>query len=317
MILFIGDNHFKDHPSFLEGLRRLYKEHFIPNYKDCTLILTGDVLDSAVKVRWNLYNEIIELLKQFKSVHIVTGNHDISDTTGNCLLPLMHQGNFTVYTQPTEVTIESHTFLMLPHTTHEQMKSYEEMEGEYDYIVTHFAPPGKAWGVGEIELKKLKARQAVIYGHIHDYEIYRDRNDNFNLIIGVPQTTRNGETRRKMYGVIHPSGEYELRECPVFFDILTIPYGLIPEDKTMMYNVVDAPSIDVALDFYKDFLIRREGIQTKSLSQMLFSSAEGGLQAIKEKNKVSFEERLARVVEASKLKPDEKSLIEHYLAKVV
>jgi DNA repair exonuclease SbcCD nuclease subunit len=292
-IIVLGDIHFKTEPKpFYEGILKLFHEYLIPEYKDDTIILTGDVLDSASKVRWDLYDEMIHIFNKFKEVHINLGNHDYSDTVGNSLKPLTRLSNVSLYTKETEISINGLKFLFLPYQDLEYMqKVYTSYEWEGDYCITHIAPPNSSYGIGEIDLQNIKVNKAIIHGHIHTYSEFNDKLKNKNIILGVPQTTRNLEQDSiKKVCVIDDKGEYTLLPLPVYYTIQDVTFGEYPENRNNLLNVIDAPSKKAVFDLYKEYYIRLEGIKTKVNSEELLITLED----IQNKNDSLLETKISK-----------------------
>lgn len=313
-IVVIGDIHFKTEPKpFHDGLMNLFYEHIIPTYKNDTLILTGDVLDSASKVRWDLYDEMINIFSKFHQVHIVVGNHDYSDTVGNALKPLAKLSNISLYPKETDIVINGLKFLFLPYQDLEYMqKIYTDYVWEGDYCVTHIAPPNSSFGIGEIELKGIKVNKAIIHGHIHTYSEFTDTLKNKNIILGVPQTTRNLEQHSLKKVCIIENGNYSLVPLPEYYTIQDVVFGEFPENKNNLINVLEAPSKKAVFDMYKDYHVRLEGIQVKTNSEELSIS----LDDIKNKNESLLESRIAKFYKEREISTEIQNCINSYLLKV-
>jgi hypothetical protein len=222
-----------------------------------------------------VYDKVISYLLQFKEVHIVTGNHDRSDQIGNSLLPLKHFRTIYVYEDVVEVYIEGILFLMLPFQGLDKMKEYPSIKKEYDYVVTHIAPPGTSWGIGEIDLN-LTVKKAIINGHIHNYKTWKDKLGNTQYLIGTPQCTRNLEQKdeRKGIEINCKTKDYTLIDLPVFYTIEDIEYGNEPTSKNNLLNIKNAPSVVAVYEKYKGYNIRHEGIQILRTASTLSSLDE-------------------------------------------
>lgn len=313
-IIIIGDIHFKTEPKpFHDGLMKLFYEHIIPTYKDDILILTGDVLDSASKVRWDLYDEIINIFSKFSQVHIVVGNHDFSDTVGNALKPLTKLSNVHVYPQETEVIINGLKFLFLPYQDLDYMqKVYTDYEWEGDYSVTHIAPPNTSYGIGEIELKNVKVNNAIIHGHIHTYSEFEDSLKNKNIILGVPQTTRNLEQNSIKKVCVIDSKGYSLNNLPEYYTIQDIIFGEFPENKNNILNVKEAPSKKAVFDLYKDYFIRLEGIECKINKDEISITLED----IQNKNESLLEHKISKFYKEKDISNEIQNCINSYYLKI-
>ena len=314
-IIVIGDIHFKTEPKpFHDGLMKLFYEHLIPEYGNCKIILTGDVLDSASKVRWDLYDEMINIFSKFKEVHINLGNHDYSDTVGNSLKPLNRLSNIQIYDKETEVEINGLKFLFLPYQHLDYMqKVYTNYKWEGDYVITHIAPPNTSFGIGEIALMDIKVNYAIIHGHIHTHSKFSDTNNNMNIILGVPQTTRNLEQNaiKHICLIDTNKGDYQLKQLPIYFTIQDIEYGEFPENRNNLLNIKNAPSKKAVFDMYKEYFIRLEGIECKVSEDMPID-----LLQLQEKNDSLLEAKISSFYLKKEVSNDVQNCINSYYLKV-
>jgi predicted phosphodiesterase len=256
MILIIGDLHFKTKEpyktKYIEFIEDLYK-----SYPDSTLIFTGDFFDKSNPHSEDEVDSILDYVLKFKSVHIVTGNHEISNRTGNPLAPLNRISNLHIYRVPTHVEIDGIKFLMLPYLYNmEEMKNYNAITETTDYVVSHVAYPGTNRGApDEINLSSIKAK-AWFYGHIHEPQDF-----GLHHIIGVPNTTRHGEQDWQKRMVVIENGTYRFQNLEDKIRFETISFGAEPDSKDSILNVIDAPSVQAVLKKYKQNYIRKQGIK--------------------------------------------------------
>lgn len=260
-IFIIGDVHWKDSPYGL-GLARLF-DYWAVNYPESVFIFTGDFFDTS-RPHWLTFTQAVKKLKALKSeIHIVQGNHDVYHNVGSALEPFREYG-FNVYSEKTEVTIEGIPFLFLPHTDAKTMAKYPELEFKDGIVVTHFAPTGANWGIGELDLPFVE-NCIIIHGHIHipDHD-RRKWNNNVEHILGVPQTTRQGEEgiTKYMCQVISKS-EVKFLPLPTYFDIFDIKYGDTPSfgEAIPLLRVNEAPSEDAVYELYCDYFIKTDEIK--------------------------------------------------------
>jgi len=273
MIIFLGDVHFKQKQPYYNSTCELF-EYLLKEYPNSTLVQTGDFFDTSNPHSELLVDKAIHYLLKFKEVHIISGNHELSNRTGNPLYLLNRIDKLNVYLEPKEVLIEDENFLMLPYLYNlKQMKelyeTYDCTNGTIDYVVSHVAYPNTNFGSpDEINLSNIKAKY-YIYGHIHKPQSY----DNHH-IIGVPITTRYGEHEWvKQIGVLQ-NNNFELREIPSFINFEDVDFNNEPESNTSILNVYNAPSVKAVLQKYKNYNIRLEGIKL-----------------INEENKISYNEQ--------------------------
>ena len=234
MIVIIGDTHIKNSEPHLYGLRKFF-EWLIQNYKDANIISLGDLYDQS-----SPYNpieaEFIGYMKQFKSFHILEGNHTISRRSGSGILHLQHHDSIFIYTDKIEIEIDGHKFLMLP-WKYNAKETYESIEGNYDYILTHVTPPQCAFGDEGIQLH-LKGQ--YIHGHTHMQIDFIDAFKQNHKVIGIPVVTRNSENQE--YRIFTIDSKLQEIKVPIFFEYQTLNYGEFPENKNNILNIKCCPS---------------------------------------------------------------------------
>ena len=128
-ILLITDQHFgvrNDNQYFLDHYKKFYSEIVVPFIKQSdidTVICLGDTFDKrrsinfmsldAAKEMW--FDQLEELNVK---MHMLVGNHDIyykNTLRVNAPSELLGQyGNISVYTEPTTVTFDGVSVLLLP-----------------------------------------------------------------------------------------------------------------------------------------------------------------------------------------------------------
>ena len=260
MIIFLGDVHFKQKQPYYNSVCQLL-EYLLKEYPNSILVQTGDFFDTSNPHSELIVDKAIQYLLQFKEVHIISGNHELSNRTGNPLYLLNRIDKLNVYLEPKEVLIEDEIFLMLPYLYNlKQMKelyeTYDCTNGTIDYVVSHVAYPNTNFGnADEINISHIKANK-FIYGHIHKPQAY----DN-HIIIGVPVTTRYGEHEWvKQIGVLQDD-VFELREIPSFINFENLEFNEEPNSDTSILNVYNAPSVKAVIQRYKNYHIRLEGIK--------------------------------------------------------
>lgn len=256
MIITIGDLHIKENKSYKKASYS-FLNYLIKNYKGENLIFTGDFFNDSKPNNITVY-EVLGSLKNFKSVHILTGNHEINEIgvrKGNPLIPLFHIENFHIYTEPKEVHIEGLKFLMLPYLYNVKgmKEQYEKIETEVDYVISHVSYPGTNFGnIDEVNLRKIKATR-FFYGHIHEPNNFDD-----HIILGVPVSTRYGEHLwKKQIGIIKDNKEFYLKEIPHFLQFEEIKFGEEPKDINSILCIYDAPSVSSVKKKYKEFQIQK------------------------------------------------------------
>jgi len=254
MIVIIGDTHIKSSEYHLYGLRKLF-EWLLDNYKDANVISLGDIYDVSSPHN-SLESEFIGYFKQFKSFHILEGNHTLSKRSGSALQHLTHHDNIHVYQNKTEIEIEDNKFLILP-WKYNAKEEYEKLEGKYDYILTHVTPPQVAFGDEGIQ---LNLKGIYIHGHTHMQSSFVDINKQKHFVVGIPVVTRNGENQE--YQVLTIDNKvFDSVKVPVFFEYETLEYPELPKNKNNILNIIKAPSYEVVYEKYRGYNIRHEGIK--------------------------------------------------------
>ena len=247
-MIVIGDIHAKYKEPYLSATYNFF-DWLLDNYRDENIIQVGDLFDTA-SPHAEVEYRIADYITQFRSFHILSGNHDQNRRVSNTLLPLQVHDKVFVYTEKTEVTIEGHSILMLPYV---ENKSYEEIKWEGQYCFLHMTDLQNQFASEGIDTSKIKATK--IWGHTHTYSAYDD-----NIIIGVPTKTRHGESDNKVIEITE-NGNINYIDHPSYFEFETLAYGKFPENKNNILNIVEAPSRQAVFETYKDYYIREEGIE--------------------------------------------------------
>lgn len=267
MIIHINDLHIKNQQPFLNGNRELFK-WLIENYKDETLIIGGDLWDTSNPFAEN-EAEFIGYIKQFKQVFINVGNHDQSRRSGNSLLHLSHHDNITVFSKKAEIEIEGLKCLFLPYI-HNMKEEYENIEWNGDYCFIHGENIEDSFGETGLILKGIKAEQ--IFSHIHMKKEYKNRH-----VPGVAIPSRNLEINNPIITI--DNGKISYIDHPIWFEYQDINYGEFPENKNNILNIKAAPSYPSVWEMYKDYYVRKEGIEiirTENDTNIITTEFEAG-----------------------------------------
>lgn len=260
-IVIIGDIHAKKGEPFRSTVKKFFNWLY-ENFSQDTIIQVGDLFDSS-SPHAEVEEEVIGLLKRFKKVYILSGNHDYSRVHGNTLLPLIHHDNLTIITDIYEEVIDNISFLFLPYKYGDMKEKYEALTGEYAYIVTHTTPKQLAFGEEGID---YKLKGFYIHGHIHVTSRYDFRDDygNQHFVLGVPFPTRYGE-QRDFHVILALENEKKsnIITLPYFHSYETIKFGEEPQNKNNILNIIDAPDANSVYERYTGYYIREEGIELK------------------------------------------------------
>jgi predicted phosphodiesterase len=265
-IIIVGDIHAKNKEPFkttvIKFLTWLYT-----TFPDSVIIQCGDLFDSS-SPHAEIEETVIGLLKKFKKVFIISGNHDYSKIHGNTLLPLIHHENLNIILAPTETVIDNCKFLFLPYKYGRMKEEYENLKGDYDFIITHTTPSFVAFGDEGID---YQLQGTFIHGHTHIVKAkFHNDGKNTHIFLEVPYPTRFGEHLIDKHSVIALRYDketnnkcLEYKEIPFFFTYETIKFGDQPTDKNNIINVIDAPDSNSVYEMYKGFHIRDEGIELR------------------------------------------------------
>jgi len=261
-MIIVGDLHLVNKEPYRKSKIELL-DWLLNNYKDETIIFLGDLFDVNY-IHSDLVYYTMDVLKHFKKVYLLTGNHDVLryKRFGNILMPFEHFSNITVITDVEEIEIEGMRCLFLPYKNdHKKMKEYENLKGAYSKIFTHITPVEVAFGDEGIQ---LNFEGEYIHGHTHIYpqKSFIDTNNQKHFIIGVPLPTRNGEEKQehKIFK-IELNKKIEEIKVPEFMTIQTIKFGEEITNKNDIYNIIDAPDKKSVYEKYEGFYIRDEGIK--------------------------------------------------------
>jgi len=247
-MVYVADLHIKEKEIYRNASFK-FLNWLSDNYLNDEIILGGDLFDAS-SINHDIVSEVTRILKQFRKIHIVTGNHDYSKRLSNILLSLQHHENIFVYDKETEIIIEGKKCLMLPYRYN--MDHYKTMEWEGDFCFAHFTPIQEQFDNEGIDTLGIKAKK--IFGHIHTANEY----ENGNLIIpGVPVITRYLEQNNP---ILEIKGNTVTKiEAPKFFDICDIEFG-DGINLDYLYNIKNVPSYEALYKMYPAINIREEGV---------------------------------------------------------
>ena len=195
---FVSDLHFGVRNASVEWLNNqvsFFENFMIPNTeKNSYLIIGGDIFDNRQNLNIFVFHTVTNLFKRlsehFKEIHIIIGNHDISNKTTNEVNALSIFNlipNIFVYEKPELKILNGTKFLFLPWSNHEEYKVIQQYKPqEPDYLVMHTDISSLklnkyreiSGGVSMLELTDFKY---VFNGHIH----YRQEKDNI-VMMGCP-----------------------------------------------------------------------------------------------------------------------------------
>lgn len=261
-IIFLGDTHatnthkglsFKGLLSSMDWLRSQY------NVSETILIQTGDLYDKSTPHRDEVEVPLTEILKEYKEVHVIAGNHD-EGSTGLAISSMGQHPNIHTYSEFTKVMIEGLSFGMMPYIKKDPASMnevYGKCKDKFAFRVIHAHPKESNRGIEEVSFL-VDADIATVHGHQHKPFEYGKN----GISVGVFQTSRNGEQDWIKRYLEYDTETKKLKSIPlpVFHTIKTIEYGDEVEDTLNFYNIINAPSQQSAYKKYKHLHIRDNGI---------------------------------------------------------
>lgn len=296
MIVCLGDIHLRDDkPYYVKTCEAFldWFEHWELNNPHNSLILTGDLVEKNLLTgKVAMYLERLISTSRFNMIYICVGNHDIKNIQGETQLAYAFfklKSNVKVYEEATEVTIEGHDVLMMPHfngtnklgmTMNDYYSSLYQNKGfkcNYELLVGHFSLGDQIFDSSSdhiTDIDKLNARKLCL-GHIHT------RGINPEHYIGSVFAGKKGENDYTRSAWVFDGKSWTEERLPVFNEFLQVTYpNELPKSNAMIpiYTVLNCASEAVAKDFYGDIDIR------KTTLDLLDSSAG--------KNSEDFDERV-------------------------
>jgi len=251
-MIVIADLHIKSVEPFYSSIKQ-FLEHLIETYPNDEVVQLGDIFDTST-IHGDVLYEITDILKRFKKIHILQGNHDTSRRAGLLTKHMNHHDNIVVYDKMTEVEIEGHRCLMCP-WIYNSKEVYEQVGWEGSYAFFHVTNPEDSFHEEDgVNTDKIKAYQ--VFGHTHTSHYIRDN----KIVLGIQIPSRNLETACD-YLYVDKNGGKDFIVPPKYFEYQDINYGEFPENKNNIINVRNAPSFQSVWDMYKGYNVRREGIE--------------------------------------------------------
>lgn len=256
-IYFLTDIHFgvrNASDEWLMNQMSYFNDFFIPfvkadNVKEKYLFIGGDLFDNRQSINIRILHSVIQLFKDlskiFKEIHIILGNHDISNKTTNDINVVSILGlldNITVYKDPNIYTIGNSSFLFLPWANHNENIYLQEYQN-VDYVLMHTDINTLRFnkytqindGVEIIYLSKFKK---VFSGHIH----YGQEKDNV-IMLGSPyHMTRNDINNKK----------YVYTLDPYTHEIEKIENNFSPEFKEIDFNDLIEMTLPEANEYFRN-----------------------------------------------------------------
>jgi hypothetical protein len=281
MICILGDLHLSSAKPYLVKVGEAFLEWFDGwehNKKGNELILAGDLLQSAVNGGVVLYQlQMLAELSRFDKIHIIPGNHDLKWREGVPQLGFdffRHNPKIVIYDRITEVTIQDHRFLLMPHYIPEKGESdmvtaysiaYATFKGPYDCVVGHFMEEAASiiGAIGGIHnIRKINSKY-ICLGHVHTKidPVYIES-------VYACKISEASGTRSAWIFENHEKREELL---PVFLDYVTIKYGdPLPPQKAIVtvYTFTGCRSESLVYSKYGSDIFIRKVVQDLSVGSI-------------------------------------------------
>jgi DNA repair exonuclease SbcCD nuclease subunit len=213
----ISDTHFGVYPinsdKWLKMMVKYFKEFFIPLLKKESLpgdivIHCGDLFDNRNQIPVEVISTVIDLFEeigQILPVHMLIGNHDISNKSTNDInspKSIKFIPNITLYETTTKVRFDNRDVLMMPWVEHknEQIALLRKYSG-CDYLFCHSDLNGARLHLksvahknrDKIEVVEFGGFKKVYSGHIHLVQ----RSANFTFVGSPYEMDRNDMSNQK------------------------------------------------------------------------------------------------------------------------
>lgn len=211
-ILLIGDTHLGlGYPNSVDKWFKTHKEYFdnflLPLIKtelneNDIIVHLGDLFDNRTIIPINILNyaqKILEEISDVCPIHIIVGNHDLynkSTNEVNTVKIFKYIPNVHVYEEPTKITFNEKSILLLPWVTKkkDQVKILKEYSG-CDYLFCHSDLNGAKMHLtsvahknkDKIDVEEFSGYKSVYSGHIHLTQV----NKNFTFAGSIFQMDRN------------------------------------------------------------------------------------------------------------------------------
>lgn len=273
-VIITGDEHIRSEEPFYSA-KTDYFNWFVEqefNNEGNTLINTGDFFHSKSPTPKDYslaYNYLSKC--KFQKVYILRGNgaHEFNVTRKTyATYPLEQLDNVEVVKKPTVITINSVSFLLLPHmpswelngqTLKEYYEEYVQQlvtEGKntYNYIIGHFFHKN---GFGDdIDISALKGKRRMGHNHVPSKD---------GEYVGINTITRSDEAGCDLF-LNEINNGYGVKEekirIPRFLDYATIDYekdSSLKESVSTytLYNVKNAPDEKSIYQKYGDIIVNK------------------------------------------------------------
>ncbi len=249
--LVIGDLHLKEDKLSQEIFVYFWnwiKTILLPNE---SIIQLGDLFHRSI-YPGPIIDLAIKTLQKFNHITIIQGNHDFKQEIGSLLEPLTNFKNLEIIDKPCSKNILGLKCLLLPSKSN--MKIYEQLDGNYNYIFGHYASIEDSFFTKEgLDLSHLNGVQ--VRGHIHSHIIHSEK----SITLGTPYITRFDERKNINFKIlrIFENGVYQFIDVPKIFEYYTINYGDQVKSECPFFKlyIQNASSIREARQMYKDYNI--------------------------------------------------------------
>jgi predicted phosphodiesterase len=327
----IGDIHFDDSRPWSIKVAQKVIEGIVNsplNISENTLVLLGDLTERS-SISGTVYSMLMSLFVQlkYKEVYILVGNHDgklnmfgkpvlVYDFIRSKALKDRLFKNFTIVSEPKEITLEGMDFLFLPHIFNDgrrSLKDYErnltkhwniDVTKKYTSVFGHFTStfldvPGE-----KIDVSYLKS-DFYCFGHIHN------PTDHYQGSYVPNSIAEAGKIRQVR---VYENGKQFIVDAPYILEYSAVKFpDPLPSSGAdiTVWTVHNCKDEEVARDHYGDVFIRR-CIYDIAMDNEDFDKLAKALAGDDEEG-VSIEAMFDEWVAFSKLTPELKEKAKQYL----
>lgn len=269
MVIVVKDLHLKESEPYFSAqaafLSWILSQEW-NNSKNC-LIQLGDLFNNSCPTpkEYNLAETFLSKVN-FKTVYLLAGNHDWSDTKKTfSILPLQNIKNTKLILEKEIIEIEGKRCAFLPYKN-KYREEYSEVSDDFtntDLVFHHLEDETIAFGKNKqgINLSKWKGKR--IGGHIHKSQK--------NYELGMPVQSRVDEKGQKNNLFCIDGNKESYISIPKFLDYYDVEYGEpLPkvEAQFPIWDIHNAPSPSEARKFYFGNYIRKVFIKNKKESSI-------------------------------------------------
>jgi len=277
-IVNVGDIHIKHDYPFSKANERFIHWFCNQDFNNSNniVVFSGDILDKSISS--GAVNEMMLMLfnkLRFKTIYVITGNHDVSRTKGSGLRPLEHFKNLHLIREPEVIDIHGIKTVMLPYYYPYTMKGYTSMEKDFmnlsddfknaDILYGHFTDETQSMFDEGINVSYLNSTTRIL-GHIHN------KSANY---IGTPTITRSDESNKTSYISLYDIDTkiIEEYEVPMMLNYEDINFDELKsykeKDYFVIHDVYNIPSEEAVKEIPSNIIVRNKFIKNSVSDEIL------------------------------------------------